>query len=789
MSMILGSLLILALITFSALCLRRYANETDPALLALGSFGLANCLLVLGGALLLPYVSPSTALAAVGTLAVTGAALLARNRRWNRLERRSDTLWLSLAGLPGTVLAGFFALFIMSVSFGVEDGFFLHTSNMGMILSGWYPPVNFLGEPLQGHYGKDLHTALLALCLDVPFLEMDWFATVVLQVWHFAFLLHWLRVEGGKPAYGLLGAYFAFFGSAFGSHLGLADTIANNNAAAYAMLSLCSYLLLRWWRQGATGTAVLAGGVLGLDALVYELHFGLLGLALFSFTLLRRERYRGFLLLVIVAVGLASVEGGAITHLARKALVGRAAHQQNARKAWQSQNVELKVPKERPFTLRLDNLRPSRFFETKLRPAGATFTHSRETVAAWSPRILACFWYPVWLAPLVLLVALRQRNLLAGWFFALGTFSIGTPCLVSFGYFDGETARWLFGAAVGFSVAFAMTLAQGWQVPFPRRYLTVVLTLWIVIFQWPALRLEGSEMLQALARPGQPLPNGSPGVPPGGGLWPDPERNLAHHFGFRPESWQVMAELRARSTSRDERYLVSYQDEKPIQDVELTPGGLVNLIGLQAALSGRLPAGISGAPENRWNAPLFSQTLQARAFWADPQRWRIDQLGARWLVVDDQRSDAAPLQELVGLEKVFRSGHLSLWKVSVAEETSRDRSVTPLPLRQLTVIPGQTTAWQPRKPFQLACRASAGAAGTTEIEFRYLSAETGEPAHPGDPLLDRITLTSSPAAVTVKVVGPSFPGRYRLEWRETGSQGWAPLGELLFVERTTPARS
>ncbi len=785
MPLLLGSLLLVLLTAVFATALRRYARETDAVLLLLASLGGANAVLVLGGALLLPYLSPPAALSVLGASALAAGLGIARGRAWPALLPRPDALALNLAGLPGAIGTGIFALFIMSVSLGVEDGFFLHTSNMGLILSGWYPPVNFLGEPLQGHYGKDLHTALLALCLDVSFLDMEWMATVAVQVWHFAFLLNWLRIEGGRPAFGLLGAYFAFLGSAFGSHLGLIDTIANNNAVAYATVSLASYLLLRWWRQGGTGAAILAGTVLGLDALVYEVHFGLLGLSLFSFTVPRRERYQGFLLLVAVAVGLAAIEGGAITHLARKAVLGRAAHQQDVRKSSQSQNVELKVPKEQPFTLRLDNLRPSRFFETKLRPTGASFTPSREVVPVWSGRILSCFWYPVWLAPLVLAVAIRQRNWLAGWFFALGGYSILTPCLVSFGYFDGETARWLFGAAYGLSMAFAMTLAQGWQAPLPRRYAAVALTGLMVVFHWPGLRLEGSEMANALAHPGQPLPNGSPGVPPGGGLWPGPERNLAHHFGFRPENWAVLAELRQRSKDRQDRYLVSYRDETPIQDVELTPGGLVNLIGLQTALSGRLPAGISGSPENRWSAPLFSQTLEARAFWSDPQAWRLDRLKTRWLIVDERVVSTASLAQLAAAKEVFRAGELSLWQVALENPSPP----TPwAPLRRLTATHGMDKAWEPRKPLELTCQALADQEGTAEIEFRYLAQESGEASHASDPMVDRLILTSARNQVPVHLIGPSFPGRYRLEWRQSGSQGWAPLGELLFEEQTSPSK-
>lgn len=779
MSFLLGSLLLLCLCAFFAVSLRRYAEETDAVLLALASLGLAGCGLVLGGALLIPWMPPTQAMFALGFVSLIGTFLIARGNHWKPLQKRNDSLWLTLVGIPGMLICGVFALFIMSVSIGVEDGFFLHITNMGMMLAGKYPPLNLLGDQLLGgHYGKDLLTALLALCFGVHFLDMEWISTFAIQVLHFAFVLHWFRVEGGSPWHGLLGAYFLFFGSAFGSHMGLADTVANNNAVAYIALTLCSYLLLRWWRIGRPGLAVLAGVVLGLDALIYELHFGLMGLTLFVFTVAHPKRYRGFFLLVTVAVLLASVEGGAITHLARKLVLGNPPTER--RESLEKINLEVKFPKELPFTLRTDNLRPSRFFETKLRPVSASFTHSRDVVPAWSPRILASLWYPAWLAPLTLLALIRQRNVLAGWFFSLGTFSFLTPCLVSFGYFDGETARWLFSASIGFSTAFALTLAQALSKPTRWRPFIFVVALWAVAFHAPVLVMECREVAQALREPGQPLVNGSPGIPPSGSLIPNPSLNLSHHFSFRPESWEALEKLRDHSTLDADRFLSNYPDERPVQGLELTPGVVLNQIGLQAALSARLPAGVSGAPETRWCAPLFSQKLEARAFWADPEPWRLAHLGVTWLIVDETRPFPEVLRSLPWLSEVYHGDGVSLWKVGLSETDSQTPSS--VSLKNLTAVTEGLPTLHPRKPFVLPCVAEASLAGTSEIEVRYFALDSGEPANPRDRLLDRPKFLAGKGTVPVDLIGPSFPGRYRLEWKEGNSQAWKPLGVLSFEE-------
>ncbi len=773
---------------FSGTLLRRLAGERDPWLLGFASIGLAGVLLILGGALLLPWLSPIASLCVLGLLSALGTFVVCRRGPFAPLEIRPESVWLTVAGLPGALLTGFFALFIMSVSFGVDDGFFVHSSNMGMILAGKFPPTSFLGEPWQGHYGKDLLTALLALCFEVNFLEMEWISTCVIQVLHFFFLLHWIRVETGKALPALLGTYFAFFGSAFGSHLGLADTIANNNAVAYWTLTLCSYLLLRWWKIQQLPAAILAGFVLGADALIYELHFGLLGLTLFSFCVFSKKRYLGFTVLVTTAVFLACVEGGAITHIAQRVLSGPADYQRDVRKSWQSQNVDLHFPKSEPFVLRRDNLRPSRFFETKLRPTGADFTPSRDSVPLWSPKILACFWYPVWLAPLVLVALVVGRNLLAGWFFCLGVFSVLTPSLVSFGYFEAETARWLFGASVGFSVAFALVVAQLCESAKPKKYFAwffLALTLW---FNIPVIPLETKEMLAALQNPGNALRDGSPGIIPSGSLVPNPRGSLAHHYGFDDADWRITEALRQLGLTHPDfltsKYLVNYPDEEPPQNglhAEVASGGMLNIVGLQTGLSGRLPAGIAGAPENLHCAPLFSQTLQSRSFWAEPELWKLRDLGVRWLLADSSRLSQQTQKEIAQLEGIrrkFEAEGLVLWEVPEAGMPTENLSN----VVSLRVEPITSERLKARQPYTLNARLESNAAGTAELEFRYLSEPDEEPSNPDDPLRDRLSVsaTGSLDEETLNLIGPYYPGTYRLEWRNRSEDSWRTLVQLRF---------
>lgn len=815
---LLGFLLLLSLSAFCWTALRHFAGETDLGVLLTGAPSLALIFLVLGGALTLRWLPPGVALVVMGVAAAVATLAIRKvGTAPPALQARPDGWWLALAGLPGLLLALWFSLFHMSISLGVDDGFFLHTSNMGMIGNGIFPPVNFLGEPLQGHYGKDILTALLARGFGVGFLEMEWIGSCAVAVLHFCFLLQWFRVETGKPMPAVLGAYFAFFASAFGSRIGLANTIDNNNAVAYITLTLASYLILRWWRVNSWSAAVLAGCALGVDALIYEIHFGLMGMALFSFAVFHPKRYKGFAILVATALLLASVEGGAITHLAQKAVRGRAAYQQDTKKSWQSQNVELKFPKEHPFTLRRDNLRPSRFFETKLRPTSASFESSRESAPAWSWHILSCFWYPVWLAPLVLPVLIAQRNLLAGWFFLIGAYSALVPCLVSFGYFEGETARWLFGTSVGLSTAYALTLGQACyssaglpaepsdcagtpganSLPSsgnrsvlrakPARYFAWLVLAWSLWFNLPVVLMVRGEMAKVLAQPGSTFADGTPGVPPGGSLWPRPRLNLAYHHNFTDDAWKVTERLnqlgRQAKDAPTARYLCDYPDERLAQDVEIAAGGIVNLIGLQTGLSGRLPAGISGAPRNRWCSPSLSQQLQARAFWADPQRWRLEDMNVRWLLVDEgslpeggrQRLSAVP-----GLTETLRSGSHSLWTLAGTAPLPRDTS--PLPLKMAPAPEWNGPALRPRQPFLFPVRWESAGGGEAWLEFRFLTAQGEEPANPDDLERDRLSLSGDSGKASLHLVAPYFPGRYKLQWHQVGGGEWSDLGELLLEE-------
>ncbi|MCA9791199.1 MAG: hypothetical protein KC910_05365 [Candidatus Eremiobacteraeota bacterium] len=751
--------------------LRHLAKERDPWLLLFGSLGLSVPVLTLWGALTMPLVSIQVSLM---LLACVGGGLLVARERWPGPEIDN---WRAgkncvLLALPGAALTAFFALFLKSVSFTVEDGFFIHSSIVGMAMKGIYPPVVFGGDLYLGHYGKDLLVALLASATHLNFLDMEWLCTVVIAVVHFMFLACWLRVESGSTGGALLATYLAFFGSGMASHIGLADTVANNNAVVYLTLSVCSYLLLRWLRQGETGQLLLAAPVLGVEALMYETHFGLLVLALVTLAVVTRVRPGPVVLLISMALLMACVEGGVITNLARKAVAGPPKQSPG----WESADLSIQIPKHDLFCLRRDNLRPCRFFETPLRPFQADFTPSRQMTPLWNRELLSTVWLPVWFAPLLLVLLMKWPDYGGGWFFSIGAYALLTPAVIGFGYWDSETARWLFCAAVAFSIAWGLGCARalGGQ---PRARRLLVLALLGAFLTLPTLVLELKEMTNVLAHPGTPRPDGSPGVVPGGGLIPNAQRSLAYHHHFLADDLLV-ARVLARLASPGQRLLANYPDQAPSASRnEIAADGVINRIGLQAGLTGLLPTGLSVAPRNRWCAPLYTPTLQVRAFWADPQPWRLADLQADWLLVDESLlygNAVIALTQLEGLEQRFAIPGRRIYQV-----TSRDNAPATGELDQLEWQGSMPENLQARKPFRVFLAARRARQGEVEVEFRYLALEADPPleANPDDLLKARLGLGEQLEAM---LVGPIYPGRYRLQWRLDQDSPWRTLRDLDF---------
>lgn len=707
---------------------RRFFAEPCPWLcLALAPLlGLFTALLS-GGLLLqaVPWI-PWIGLTGLGFL--VGLVAL-RKLRPPAASFRSPSRWLQLylaLGL-GTVLV--FCWFHQSVGMVVDGDFFIHGANIGLFSRGYLPPVNpFLGVPMHGHYGRDLAIAICVRDTGMSPLTSEWVLTTVWQALTFLVLSLWLRRELDDDLAGVLGGGFAFFGMNFSAYSGLSELLANNNPAAFCLLVVVGWAVFRAARLGPP-VWLAAGLLLGLDALIYENHFGVLGLALLVFW----RRPRAMFTMGVVALLTAALLSGVMRSTAR-----------GAKESGAEQTIRVRVFKKELFRIRTDNLRPSRAFETRARPWRADFAPSSEYRFLWSQDILDTFWYPVWLLPLstafLLWAACRRQSAPVGvWWCLLAWFSYLTPGLADFGFFEPETARWLVVTALGAAVALGLSLATCRRL-WPRAGL--VLTALLVGLCSVGFQLALRDMVNAYQHPGTPLPVGRPGLPPGQGLFPNPQLALSYHYGISAQVLEAAAWIRAHS-KKGENFLCDSWD--------LPPNARGTLIGA----SGLLPAMEATPPWWSRSVNSYQTNLQQRGFWATGDLQRLDP-SVDWLLVS--RSSAS-----FGRPD-FQNEGAGVYRVA---------NVPPLP------APGEG-------PFSLSFdrHSLAGEpltllySGPFRCLFQLRFLPLGEQEFVAD---ENIQSASSRGRMTF--IAPYASGEYRTQSRLSSAHGWEDFGTLTVTDK------
>jgi hypothetical protein len=405
---------------------------------------------------------------------------------------RSPTPWLLLYLLPALVVVLVFCWFHQSVGMVVDGDFFIHGANIGLFARGYLPPVNpFLGVPMYGHYGRDLAIAIFFKDTGLGLLTSEWLLTTLWQALSFLVLTFWLRRELDDDLAGVLGSAFAFFGMNFSAYAGLSELLANNNPVAFCLLIVIGWAVFRAQKLGPVawlGAALL----LGLDAIIYENHFGVIGLSLV--VLFRRPR-------AMLAVGmLALLSAVLLSGVLRSTARG-------APESGSEQTIRMRVFKKQLFCVRTDNLRPSRAFETKARPWAADFSPASDYQPIWSGAILNTFWYPLWLLPLTTLFCAWFYFAKAGseaglWWATIAWLSLLTPALADFGFFEAETARWLVVTALGAAVTLGISLAT-WCRLAPR--FGVPATILVVAMSSVGFQVALGDLVDAYRHPGSPL--------------------------------------------------------------------------------------------------------------------------------------------------------------------------------------------------------------------------------------------------------------------------------------------
>lgn len=649
---------------------RIFQEDRLLALLFVGP-GLGVVHLLLAGTYLRGWLSPDTATVLTGVL---WAVLLLALRRYSAPPLVSGPIsrTTALFLVAGSFLVVLYALFEKTTGMVVDGDFFIHVASIGLFQEGHYPPVNpFLGIPTEGHFGTQLLVAQFGLLTGLHFLDADWILTTLLQLLSFGTLFCLVESNTKSSAQAMLATGLAFFGANFGSRIGLVDTLANHNATAFFFFLICTWSIFRSVHRSYV-VLLAAGVVLGTDALVYETHFGLMGLTLPLLFLNAQElgwktKVQKTLGLGLFSLLIASTTGGVVTGAVKHVLQGDL----NERNA-QQQQVTVRFPKDKIFQVRRDNLRPSRPFEGGARPWGADFQASNDYASLLSAPILNTFWYPVWFYPLTFGLLVWKRSASGIWFGSIGLLAALVPGVVDFGFFEGEASRWLFVTNLGGTICFGLALGDLWDRQSRRWPKTIVLAT-VLAFCGAGFYRSAHDLAPALRNPGSSLPIGRPGVVPGVGLVPEPFRLLAHHYQLQNSDFQAAEWLRENS-SPDDRFL--------IDDDHLRYNAKAAMIGL----AGRLPAAYLPQVVAATEPSSYRRRLQIDQFWRTGDPRLLIGLDVDWVVVHTSQHKTAIMEAIWGsdiLEKKVRFGEVEIFEVKFSEQELEWTVETPV-LKQIS---------------------------------------------------------------------------------------------------------
>jgi len=389
------------------------------------------------------------------------------------------------------ILAGVaFLVALLLQALRVDDDYWIHSPLQGLLLMGDFPPRNFFYEdvPLGGHYGRDLLVALWARSTGLTVFTSQYLLTAALQPLQLV-LLYWaLRRVFSTPA-ALGGTFMAAVGVQCSGRCGLLVILQNNNSVLHTWWALSLYAFSVTWLTRRAPWAGLLGLVLGSLAIVYETHFGLACLASLGTFCLglslpgRLQWLRLGSLVLAIASCLAFTQGGPLTELWQ-----RRAHNGNESpgigRSTQSQHVVLKFPKSRLGQIRCKPA-PNQWVE-KLSPEVWLFrTHQMSDPGLgyapfWDPAVLELHSLPLYLSPVLGILALRRRQPLLLWLVLFGMGAFWVPALVDFGpVFEAEYMRWEFAAGLALAVSTGIVLGPWLALGLgqPRAWIALLLLL------------------------------------------------------------------------------------------------------------------------------------------------------------------------------------------------------------------------------------------------------------------------------------------------------------------------
>lgn len=662
-------ILLLAVPVCGWLVVRRLLHESSP-LLAVALTGMLSCLTWLALA--------NLGLAGNLTALPLGLAIayLAKRTSAPALEK-PDFSWpttIFLAGM-GMVVFGYTAAF---QNLYLEDDYWIHFPLMGLLKSDGLPVLHpFFAEiEMHGHYGRDLLVATLARLAQAPILPTLFWVQLLMQLCSLLSLigLTWRSTRNELST--CLTVLFVFVGINVGGRGGLMDCFQNNNSFAYAVTLTMLHLVFLVYDQATTSRVVTAGGCLGGFALVYETHFGLVGLVLVGLLVVTRRRE--FAAIGAIGLVLAAVGGGPITHLVQERL-------HPTQRDWtpgelnQHQVIKLTFPKKELFQIQLARGNYQRkSCAYAVLPAFdriATIADGTPYRPIWSWDVLMIHWLPTLLAPLSLLVLARSPTHALGLaFWGFGAAAFLTPALVHFGpIYEFEYFRWQFAAGFGFAAALGMAAGLALKAasgPVKAAVVALLVSLEVapslLLFALPLgrdVRARGS--LADLVRPrSQVLQLGA----------------LGHQLGHF--SYTDYAAARALKK-------MSEPGQNVIVNAPCGSSWDLHFESTLIALSGRRSVGHSLPwPQEPVGTPPYHRSLPAQAFWVAPSQALLGQLQVDFVYLRPGAEHQFALRHWFDshCDLVWAHGDYRIWRTGVPHQ----------PLRGVAATKSQLTPPRPR---------------------------------------------------------------------------------------------
>ncbi len=668
-------IVLLLLLVVSWMVVRRLLNEISLPL----SLGLSYCLASL---LLMVLANQSLdkplvliPLLLLGLLALLRCPQL--HLEWPELSRatRVTLLFLCLAVVAYTNL--YQSLF-------PDPDYWIHFP-LQHTLRETSPPVVHPFFPeirLNGHYGRDLLIAAVARHAKVDIFSSIFWQNTLSQLASLLLMFGLAHRSTRSEFAAILLPVMTFFGVHVGCQIGLFDCFQNNNALAYLISLACLHCFSLVYLEATWSRVVIASFVLGSFALVYETHFGLMGLVLGVGLCV--TRMPAFAVVGCAALVVACLQGGPITELVRNRI---SPPQQVASlgEASSHQVITVTFPKKQLFQLQLGygqyqrlstiyTLLPAIPKEVTAIAPGTPYR------PIWSWDVLKIHWLATFFAPLSLFLLIRQREPLGLAFWSFGFFAFLTPAVVHFGpVYEFEYFRWQFAAGFGFAGALGLAVG-GWLDTTNKGTKALVLSCLLLTMVIPSLLLVMPRLMERAKVQGrfQDL------------FWPQPEaRWLLLHSnelgGFNYFDLKAAYQLRALG-ERGQTVLVNDpHSSRPDMHLAST---LVGVTGLRVA-GHALPRSYEVI-----GTPPFHHNAANRVFWERPSQLLLRQLQVDWLLLRPGATHYRRIKNWMdeNYTCVWRDGDYRIYQVELggtepfprgisARETNATTEPGPLPSR------------------------------------------------------------------------------------------------------------